>query len=384
MSFISLLINSIKMFVRDWRALFFSLFLPVMFMVIFGLANFGEYSNPKVGVINEGENQELLDNIKKIDILDVKTDNAEDMKNSLKKGDLDLIIVLPKDLVKINMIETTIPGLENLPTYLQTQIPKIQKPEYKTTELIVYTNKANAQKGQTALTILKEIFTKLNFKVTSTPEIFSFKEESLSESTLGYLDFIVPGIIAMSIMQMSLMSIIFTIVGYREKGVLKRLQITPIKSFEFTSAQVVTRLLISISQIAILIAVAVLAFDVKITGSYALITLLTILGAAVFIAMGLSVSGIAKTQDTAAPLANILMMPMMFLGNVFFPVSTMPSWIQNIVNYLPLNHLSNAMREVMTNNASFSMVSQDIYALIIWAIIMIVLAAFTFRWKTID
>ena len=386
MSLLKLLISSIKMFYRDWRALFFSLFLPILFMTIFGLADFGKFSNIKIGVIDQGqtdESKELVKKLDEIDILDVKADAEDTLKEQLKKGDIDLVLVLPKDLVKMHMVDVDIPGLDQLPSYIQ--IPKMQKPEFDNVDLTVYTNDARKQQGQNALAILKQVFIKLNFKVTGTTEIYNFVEESVSsKSGGGYLDFIIPGIVALSIMQMSLMSIIFTIVGYREKGVLKRLQITPIKTYEFTLAQVLTRLIISCAQVAILIIIAVAFFKISIAGSYWLIALLTVLGASVFISMGLSISAIAKTQDTAAPLANVVMMPMMFLGNVFFPVETMPVWLQKIVDYLPLNYLASAMREVMVNGVAFEAIKTDIYGLVIWLAAMLLLAAFTFKWKTID
>lgn len=385
MSFIQLTIASIKMFFRDWRALFFSLFLPILFMTIFGLADFGKYANSKIGIVDLGQtdqSKELLKKMDEIDILDIKTDSEDILKDALKKGDLDLVLILPKDLVKMHLIDVSIPGEDQLPSYLQ--LPKIQKPQFDQVELDAYINNGRKQQAESALTILREVFTKLNFQVTQTPEIYSFKEISISDKAFTYLDFLVPGIVALSIMQMSLMSIIFTIVGYREKGILRRLQITPIKSHEFTLSQIITRLIISFLQVLILILIAINFFHLTLSGSYWLIMLLTIIGSIIFIAMGLSLSSVAKNQDTAAPLANILMLPMMFLGNVFFPVNTMPQWLQNIVQYLPLNFLSDALRKVMIDSATISVIKTDMTGLLIWLVAMVFIASITFRWKTAD
>ena len=125
-------------------------------------------------------------------------------------------------------------------------------------------------------------------------------------------------------------------------------------------------------------------FNIIVIGSYWLMALLTILGATIFITMGIALSAVAKNQNTAAPLANIIMLPMMFLGGVFFPAETMPSWLQQFTKFLPLNYLSDALRKVMIDGYNISQINNDLYGLIAWVIILVLLATFAFRWKTID
>ena len=382
MAFINLSIASIKMFFRDTRSLFFSVFLPVLFMMIFGIAQFDTFTNIKIGIIDNDQSKtskEFIDNIKTIDVVTIYTDNAEDMKTKLKKGDLDIILELPKDLITSKMVPIEIPGLK-----LPPNVSGPQKPEFEKKELTLYTNEARKQQAENAKTILAQIFDRINLKLNGSDEIFSFKEVSLSNKAFKYIDFLVPGIVAMAIMQMGLMSIIFTIVGYREKDILKRLQITPIKSFDFIGSQVISRLIISILQVSVLVIIAVSVFNIIVIGSYWLMALLTILGATIFITMGIALSAVAKNQNTAAPLANIIMLPMMFLGGVFFPAETMPSWLQQFTKFLPLNYLSDALRKVMIDGYNISQINNDLYGLIAWVIILVLLATFAFRWKTID
>ena len=382
MAFINLSIASIKMFFRDTRSLFFSVFLPVLFMMIFGIAQFDTFTNIKIGIIDNDQSKtskEFIDNIKTIDVVTIYTDNAEDMKTKLKKGDLDIILELKKDLITSKMVPIEIPGLK-----LPPNVSGPQKPEFEKKELTLYTNEARKQQAENAKTILAQIFDRINLKLNGSDEIFSFKEVSLSNKAFKYIDFLVPGIVAMAIMQMGLMSIIFTIVGYREKDILKRLQITPIKSFDFIGSQVISRLIISILQVSVLVIIAVSVFNIIVIGSYWLMALLTILGATIFITMGIALSAVAKNQNTAAPLANIIMLPMMFLGGVFFPAETMPSWLQQFTKFLPLNYLSDALRKVMIDGYNISQINNDLYGLIAWVIILVLLATFAFRWKTID
>lgn len=384
MSLIQLTIASIKMFFRDKRALFFTLFLPILFMTIFGIADFDKFAKAKVGLIDQAqsaESKQLVENLEKIDLLSIEKLNQDisrdEVKKKLEKGEIDLALELPNPLLKSNLVDLEIPGLK-----LPPSISKPQVPQFETTKLNIYLNQAKIMQAQNALAVLREVFNKLNFQVSQTKEIFSFEEISLSDKVITYVDFLVPGIIALAIMQMSLFSIIFTIVGYKERGVMKRLQTTPLKPLDFILSQVVTRLLVTVLQLTILVLIAVYAFNVNVLGSYWLMALVATLGAVVFITMGISLSGIAKTQNTAAPLANILMMPMMFLGDVFFPVDTMPDWLQGVVKYLPLNYLSDALRKVMIEGMNFSEITTQIYALLIWSVVMIILASLAFRWKT--
>jgi ABC-2 type transport system permease protein len=79
--------------------------------------------------------------------------------------------------------------------------------------------------------------------------------------------------------------------------------------------------------------------------------------------------------------ANLIAMPQMFLGNVFFPVAAMPVWLQGIVKYLPLNYLADALRKVMTEGAGVLEIRNDIYGLIFWSVIFIGMAIVFFRWQ---
>lgn len=344
-------------------------------MTIFGIADFESFAATKIGIVdntNSEQSQELINGLKKISIIsDVETKPKDEMISQLQKGNLDLVLELPKELVKTQVTPPS--NSYNKPVI--SYIPQ---------ELTFYINEGRMQQASSAMIVIKEVFNQMTYKIYQMQELFTFKQEKVTDNKLTYVDYLIPGIIALSIMQMSLMQIIFTIVGYREKNIFKRLQTTPIKSIDFILSQVVTRLIISFMQVAVLVVIALLMFHVNINGSYWLMSLATILGSIVFIAMGIALSGIAKTQNTAAPLANIVMMPMMFLGDVFFPASTMPDWLGNLVQYLPLNYLAHAMREISINSATISSIATDLYGLIIWCVIMIIFASLAFRWKNND
>jgi ABC-2 type transport system permease protein len=182
-------------------------------------------------------------------------------------------------------------------------------------------------------------------------------------------------------MQLAIFSIVFTVVEFKEKGIMKRLFVAPLRPSDFTLSQVITRMIVTILQVAILIAVAVLIFDIQIVGNYFILLVLVILGSIMFLSMGFAIAGIAKTQDAAAPIANIISFPQMFLANVFFPIESMPEWLQGIVVYLPLNYLADGIRSVATEAATWSELTTDFIGLGVWIVISLILAFKLFRWQ---
>jgi ABC-2 type transport system permease protein len=185
----------------------------------------------------------------------------------------------------------------------------------------------------------------------------------------------------MSVMQMSVFSVAFVFVQYKEKGILKRLLATPMRPWQFVAANTATRLLVSVAQAAIFILFGVLVLGAHVLGSYLLVTLCVVLGALMFLGLGFVISGLSKTVETVPALANLIVFPMLFLGGVFFDVSSMPKWLQVFSKALPLTHFSNALRAVMTKAAGFGDIKWDIGAMALWAIGLITLATVTFSFQ---
>jgi ABC-2 type transport system permease protein len=182
-------------------------------------------------------------------------------------------------------------------------------------------------------------------------------------------------------MQMSVFSVAFVFVTFKEKGILKRILATPIRPWEFVFSNVITRLIVTLIQTAIFIALGVLAFDAQVIGSYWLLALIALFGAIMFLGLGFTISGLASTVESVPAIANLAVFPMLFLGGTFFAIESFPNWIQPIAEYLPLTFFSDAMRQVMTQGASFADISRDIWWMLGWAVVMVVLANVTFGFE---
>jgi ABC-2 type transport system permease protein len=115
-----------------------------------------------------------------------------------------------------------------------------------------------------------------------------------------------------------------------------------------------------------------------------LLALAVVLGAVMFLGLGFSVSGFAKTVDSVPVFANLVVFPMMFLGGTFFAVSNMPPWLQTVAHLLPLTFFSDAVRQIMTVGAGLSEVKWDLVGMAVWAAILITLATITFSFQEKD
>ncbi|MDD5552106.1 MAG: ABC transporter permease [Candidatus Pacebacteria bacterium] len=368
---------SMKMFFRNKSGVFWTLFLPLLIMIIFGSMNFENYGKSNIAIVDNAETKEsknLIKEMEKVDIISVKKMNEKRAMSKLKEGDFDLVMILPSDFlenpdVAVIQKEALIQGKKVSPSDL---LPK-------TSTIKIYYNKGKEQQALAGTTVLKEMFNNINREITGAPSLFKIEEEAISAKNLKYIDFLIPGIVAMAIMQMGVFSIVFVLVQYRKKGIMKRLLVTPMKSIDFIAGQVLTRIFVSIMQVVVIVGVAVLVFDINVVGNYFLILLLVSLGSLLFISMGFAMSSFAKTEESAAPIANIVVFPMLFLSGVFFPIEAMPAWLQGISKYLPLTYLANGLRSVMTEGVKIAAIKSDVLGLLVWSIIMIIFAILFFR-----
>ena len=142
------------------------------------------------------------------------------------------------------------------------------------------------------------------------------------DNGLNYADFVIPGLVAMAVMQMSVFSIAFVVAQNREKGVIKRLLATPMSALDFLSAQVFSRVVIAVIQALLLVAVAILLLSFSVHGNFFSLTFVVLLGTLVFLSLGFIVSGLSKSVETVPAIANLVVFPMIIFGNIFFPLES--------------------------------------------------------------
>ncbi len=359
----TLTVASIKMYFRNRSAVFFTLFIPVMFILIFGAFNTTKQSSFKLTIVNNS-NTELAGQFTKAlednkNVFDASQNNLDNAKDLLDKGKTDLIIVVPAEFGSIDY---------------STQ-------KLKNAEIITYYNKGQPQAGQAASLVIGQIVSGFNNQITRTPVIYSVNSQGINTHNLSYLDYLVPGILALSIMQLGIFSIAFAFVSFKSTGALRRLFVTPTHPISFIFGQSVARFLIAFLQIGLLLALSILVFKVHVVGSILNMFILAFIGIIVFLMFGFAIAGWAKDENQAAPIANLITFPMLFLSGTFIPRDNLPIWLQKVTGILPLTFLADAMRSVSTLGYSLWQVRMDILGLLIWGVVMFIVAIKVFKWE---
>jgi len=167
----------------------------------------------------------------------------------------------------------------------------------------------------------------------------------------------------------------------KKQGILRRLHITPLRPWEFFVSSVLSNAVIGIFSIAIMIAVATAIFHFKVIGNYFELAVVIVAGILMIFGIGLAVGGWAKNENQAAPLANIIVFPMMFLSGTFFPRFLMPEWLQSVTNFLPLTPVIDSIRMVATEGKHLGDLGGQFLLILIWTVIIYAIAFRVFRWE---
>jgi ABC-2 type transport system permease protein len=200
--------------------------------------------------------------------------------------------------------------------------------------------------SMTVSSILNGIVGVFNAELTGSPPIISIQQENVVSTNLRFIDFFMPGIIGMSIMATGLFGAIETNTKYRTNKVLRKLATTPLSKLEWILGMISYQMVLSFISTGIIILIGIIIFNIKVTLNFYLI-LLVISGALTFPGIGMVVARFVKDEEAANSAGNAIMFPMMFLSGTFFPIESMPSFIQPIANILPLTYLNNGLRDAL-------------------------------------
>jgi ABC-type multidrug transport system permease subunit len=205
-------------------------------------------------------------------------------------------------------------------------------------------------------------------------------DEKFSEPGGRYVDFLVPGLLGMSLMGGGLWGVGFVTVDMRIRKLLKRFLATPMKKSHFLGGIMISRLLFLIPEVLILLLFSRLAFGVVIQGSVIAVLALILLGAGAFAGIGLLIASRAKTIEAVSGLMNLVMLPMWVLSGIFFSSDRFPEQVQPLVKLLPLTMLIDALRGVIQDGTSLAALSSQVLGLVVWGCVSFVLALRWFRW----
>jgi ABC-2 type transport system permease protein len=348
-----LFLSNLKILYRDRLGLFWALLFPLMFIGVFALFNPERPPEVEIAVVDEARNpfsQALIDNLKSVEVFKVETPgDIEAARQDLKNGQYDMVLVLPPSLGENTEVSAT-----------------------------VFYSTANFVSNQVALSALRRFFDEFNLQAASVTPAVSLTEESASTRDVGYMDFLVPGLLGMGVMNYSIIGVATMLVTYHEKRILRRIQVTPLPVAAFLIAQMGAYLVLSMLQTGVILGTGTLA-GADLTRQFFWAFPLTLMGNVVFLNLGVVMAGASKTVAAAAGMANAITLPMMFLSGVWFPTDQLPGFLEKAVQYLPLTPLQHALRTVLLDNESILDTKGDLALMGVWAVVMVLVSSRLFK-----
>ena len=347
----------IQIFLRNKQYILFSLILPVVILGIVGL-NEGERDPIDLGLVDNAKSElsnQFITSLASNNLFNVIQDSEEALRDDLINGDLMIALIIPE-------------GMGD-----QADISKIN--------LLV--DKSQVQFIQTIKPILDQSLLTIERDITGSSPMFTLFVEDVKSRSQGYLDFLLPGIMAFMLMNLSIAGSGFNVVEFRRRGILKRLFVTPIKPIDFVIAIVLARMVIVLGQLSIIFSFALFALDANIVGSIINLYLVIMLGVLMFLTLGFSLGSLAKTQESVGVLAAIFIYPQLVLSGVFFPLESLPEYIQPFAEILPLSIVADAMRSIASDGLQLLDIYLNIIGIGIWIGIGTIVSTKLFVWKEV-
>lgn len=352
-----------KRLFRDKVAIFFTLVFPLIFLLVFG-GLFGRDSEVSfdVALINQSESAfaaEFSEKIKKDPLykVDMAAFNIDDAKEKMNRGELDAAIILPKDF------------------------GDVKNQQYPSGQAQVLYDQNNAQAGQTLGSVLESTFREINASLVPADVPFTVVAESTATKGLTQFDYIFSGLLGFSLLTLGIFGPTSVYPRLKQRGVLRRYRTTTIKVWQYFMGNVLSNSVYGLLSVAIMFVVAISLFDLNMRGDYLSLFLLIVLSSAVLFGIGLAVGGWAKNENQAAPLANLIIFPMMFLSGTFFPRFLMPQWLQEVSDFLPLTPVIDGTRLIITEGKTIIDIAPQVGLLAIWGVVIYLIAFRVFRWE---
>lgn len=359
-AFLAMVKASLKMFIRNKGTIVFSLLLPMVMLSVFGFLSGRSGPAVRIGITNHSTTEmaaEFEKALMHVGAFSLQTMSESEAAAELGKGHIDLQIIVPGDF---GVMQNGRPVAEAIQTRF---------------------NNGKPQGGQIANLVISQIVNSLDRQFTGNAPMLEVETSGVTVNNLGYFDFVLPGILAMTVMQLGIFSVAFSFVAWKLNGALRRIQATPIHPFQFILAQAVVRLIVVMVTAIVLVGFGSLFFDFHMLGSYVHFALVCILGAMIFLGIGFAIAGWAREETQVAPVANLIQLPMLLLSGIFFPPEVFPPWLQSVIKFFPLTFVVDAMRKIANEGISLWALPVDLLGMGAWMVVTFAVAAKLFRWE---
>lgn len=341
-----------------WRNVTFwliSIFVAVVSMLVFGWLFHPEAQAFDLAAVDEDRtesSQSLTATFAALDNIEFKTGDRESELAELKDGDRGAVVIIPAGFG-----EDLAAGDASIEVY--------------------YDNSNLIRIGYVTSTVEATVQA-FNESVAGAPAAVKLNKAAVQTETIRFIDFLAPGMVGMTIMFTNI-AVGFLLVNWREMGILRRLGVTPLRPGVLIGSQAVSFALISLVQVTLILAVGRLAFGVDVHGSYVWLALTAVFGVLCMLSLGYTIASFARSVQAFGAVQQLVTFPMLFLGRSYFPIDPSPA-LAPIVEFVPLTHLNDALREVINHDAGPGDLWVSWIVLLAWAAAGYLVSMRVFRW----
>jgi ABC-2 type transport system permease protein len=359
------LVVSLKIFYREKTTMFFTTTFPILLILVFGTIFVDQDKISFDLCVQDLDQTEASAEIAKTLALTDKFRVIEvapsiDATQYARNNKVNLVLVIPKDY------ETS------LTQYLLLGNPNAFA-------AIKYVYDPSSSSVDKKIEILELVFAKMNQGLSGRLPFVKTAETSIHTKKYRFIDFFIPGVIAMAVMTASLFGTVSVNTELRQKGIIRKLSTTPITRTEWVLSNITYQFVLAVISTVAMLLVSYAVFDVKLRIN-AWLPLFIVLDVFTFVGIGMILTRFVKEAQSGAAAANAIIFPMMFLSGSFLPLEMMPRYLQTFAKTLPLYYVNEGLRASMVLNDNVTALS---YSAIIgtFAAMVFILGIMATRWE---
>ncbi len=359
---------------RDRRIVIITFIQPIIMLFLLGFAATNDVRNVPAALFDQDHTKaarDLLDAYRAADYFqfDHEVSSVDEIRQLVESGAVKAALIIPPDYGKRlaageqAQVEFVIDGAD--PTIAATALgAAVQIGQSKSTAVMQAQLEARGQSGGVASPI------DVRTQVWYNPDLVS-----------AY--FLIPGLVGTILQQLAVMLTAASIVRERERGTIEQLIITPIRSWELIVGKVTPYVGLAFFNVVEVLVIGLVVFKVPMIGNIGMLLAVSMLFLAAVLGIGLFISTMARTQQEAQMLGMLIQLPSLFLAGIFFPIAAMPPFLQAVSYLIPLRYFNEIVRAIMLKGADFQAIKEPVFALVIFAIVIMGSAMLRFR-KRLD
>ncbi len=248
----------------------------------------------------------------------------------------------------------------------------------KSIDVVVYGNPASTTSAIVS-EVISEVVNGFNLAAVHGTPIVRIQSQVAVSQSYKYIDFMIPGLIGFSVLTSPMFALVNISSEYKRDKVFKLLSLTPLTKTEWLLSKIVLYVLLTAASFLLMSFTGILGFGAHVTFTWGIIPFLFI-GPFLFVSLGMLVGTATNSPESAAVVGNLITFPMMFLSGTFFPVSSMPAYLQQIAHVLPLFYVIDGLNNVMIYG-NYAPALVDLGVLLVISTVVFVLAVRFFKWR---